>query len=82
MGMEGRYPGALSRYDNETEVCSRCGEDEALRPVLTGTDIERDQWFDTSGKNPYLGDGPNAVMCYYHLTSQEARTAAFEVPTS
>jgi hypothetical protein len=26
----GAYPGALSRIDNETEVCSACGTREAL----------------------------------------------------
>lgn len=26
----GEYPGALSRFDNETYVCSSCGSDEAL----------------------------------------------------
>lgn len=25
------YPGALSRVDNKTEVCSACGLDEAIR---------------------------------------------------
>lgn len=24
------YPGALSRADNETEICSACGTDEAM----------------------------------------------------
>lgn len=27
---EGQYPGALSRWDNDTEVCSACGSDEAM----------------------------------------------------
>jgi ribosomal protein L37E len=27
----GAYPGAMSRWDNETEICSACGQDEALR---------------------------------------------------
>jgi hypothetical protein len=27
---KGQYPGALSRTDNATEVCSRCGQDEAV----------------------------------------------------
>ena len=27
---EGQYPGALSRKDNETEICSACGLAEAL----------------------------------------------------
>jgi DNA-directed RNA polymerase subunit RPC12/RpoP len=26
----GQYPGAISRWDNKTEVCSSCGKDEAL----------------------------------------------------
>lgn len=26
----GAYPGAISRWDNLTEVCSKCGQDEAL----------------------------------------------------
>ena len=26
----GAYPGALSRLDDETEICSACGTDEAM----------------------------------------------------
>lgn len=26
----GAYPGALSRRDNTTEICSKCGVDEAM----------------------------------------------------
>lgn len=26
----GEYPGALSRYDNATEICSACGVAEAM----------------------------------------------------
>lgn len=26
----GAYPGALSRVDNETEICSSCGTEEAM----------------------------------------------------
>lgn len=26
----GEYPGALSRYDNETYICSGCGSSEAM----------------------------------------------------
>lgn len=29
----GLYPGALSRLDNKTEICSECGQDEALRDL-------------------------------------------------
>ena len=31
---QGQYPGALSRYDNETEICSLCGSAEALAPMM------------------------------------------------
>jgi len=38
----GAYPGALSRYDNKTEICSACGIDEAMNNFqnirLTGPD--------------------------------------------
>ena len=27
---KGKYPGALSRTDNETEICSACGTAQAL----------------------------------------------------
>jgi hypothetical protein len=26
----GLYPGAISRLDNETEICSECGQKEAI----------------------------------------------------
>ncbi len=29
----GAYPGALSRKDNKTEICSSCGVKEALGPI-------------------------------------------------
>lgn len=27
----GAYPGAISRVDNKTEICSKCGSDEAVQ---------------------------------------------------
>lgn len=32
----GEYCGALSRLDNATEICSECGEDEAMQEYLFG----------------------------------------------
>ena len=32
----GAYPGAISRIDNETEICSECGQKEAINDWLTG----------------------------------------------
>lgn len=51
----GLYPGALSRDDNRTEVCSACGLDEALR-LLPGAPpaLERAGWFDRTGQRPLL----------------------------
>lgn len=34
----GAYPGALSRWDNKTEICSECGVDEALMQ-MAGMDL-------------------------------------------
>lgn len=31
----GAYPGALSRWDNETEICSLCGSAEAMAPLMS-----------------------------------------------
>lgn len=32
----GEYPGAISRWDNDTEVCSQCGQDEAMAQFTVG----------------------------------------------
>ena len=36
------YP-ALSRKDNKTEICSTCGQAEALLQMM-GTDLKDDKW--------------------------------------
>lgn len=35
----GEYPGAISRIDNKTEICSDCGTEEAILAL-----ISIDQW--------------------------------------
>ena len=30
----GLYPGAISRVDNETEICSNCGVSEAIKDLI------------------------------------------------
>lgn len=40
----GEYPGALSRTDNETYVCSWCGELEAMEQLLLGAPMPKKQW--------------------------------------
>ncbi len=32
---KGRYPGALSRFDNNEEICSACGTAEAMTPFFS-----------------------------------------------
>lgn len=40
----GAYVGALSRADNKTEICSACGEDEALKDFFEGGCEPVDAW--------------------------------------
>lgn len=40
----GAYPGALSRVDNRTEICSACGRDEAMRDLMHLPPIPPDDW--------------------------------------
>jgi hypothetical protein len=40
----GKYPGALSRADNKTEICSPCGEAEALQDWEGGGCTSTDRW--------------------------------------
>lgn len=35
----GNYPGAISRIDNKTEICSDCGTEEAILAL-----IQIDEW--------------------------------------
>jgi len=43
-GSPGAYPGALSRTDNNTEICSRCGEMEALEEMMWGSPLPQTDW--------------------------------------
>lgn len=40
----GQYPGALSRTDNQTYICSECGEQEALEDWLMGGHRSQSTW--------------------------------------
>lgn len=42
--MPGAYPGALSRTDNKTEVCSDCGTDEALEQFFGDGLMPQSKW--------------------------------------
>lgn len=40
----GAYIGALSRTDNNTEICSPCGELEALEDYVHGSPMPQQDW--------------------------------------
>lgn len=40
----GAYPGAISRVDNETEICSGCGMDEAMTVWFEGFLAPIEEW--------------------------------------
>jgi len=40
----GQYPGALSRTDNKTEICSSCGTEEAMLDFGMGELPSQDRW--------------------------------------
>jgi ribosomal protein S27AE len=41
---KGQYPGALSRTDNKTEICSDCGNCEALEDYYDGALLPQSRW--------------------------------------
>lgn len=42
--MPAEYPGALSRADNKTEICSDCGTSEAIEQYTHGECTEVSEW--------------------------------------
>lgn len=40
----GAYPGAISRTDNRTEICSECGTLEALEDYFANALTPQSQW--------------------------------------
>ena len=49
----GAHRGAMSRYDNETEICSRCGSAEAAVSASTATDLMRSPDIPASLTDPW-----------------------------
>lgn len=48
--MQGKYPGALSRTDNMTEICSACGTAEAMEDFYHGMCLQQSAWWATPKK--------------------------------
>jgi hypothetical protein len=40
------YPGAISRKDNVTEICSDCGVEEAVSDWMNPQDVDKNGYFD------------------------------------
>ena len=40
----GAYPGALSRTDNKTYICSACGEEEAMEDFFGDGCTPQEEW--------------------------------------
>jgi hypothetical protein len=64
--MPGAYPGALSRWDNHTEVCSYCGSEEAAFALFAASTAQKngedvDEAINAS-VNPSLGIRPWRVQ--------------------
>ena len=47
---KGQYPGALSRTDNKTEVCSDCGSEEAFEQMGGGL-RPQERWLSFEPRN-------------------------------
>lgn len=41
----GAYPGAISRLDNKTEICSECGMMEAIEQEFSGSPLPKSKWW-------------------------------------
>jgi hypothetical protein len=51
----GAYPGAQSRTDGRTEVCSRCGSEEGMQALTLGACTPQGRW-------PVSPDGPGRAQ--------------------
>ena len=50
----GEYPGALSRTDNQTYVCSQCGQQEALEQFHFGSPLPQSLWQAITAVTDYI----------------------------
>lgn len=55
----GAYPGALSRVDNKTEVCSECGTLEAIEQFTGGEPMPMSMWVSAE---PFASDVKEIAM--------------------
>jgi len=66
----GAYPGALSRWDNDTEICSDCGYEEAIIDWTNGTYREGGSaWLSPTGENPWRE--PERALSLYDIEQRK-----------
>ena len=76
----GKYP-ALSRRDNETDICSECGTIEAFEDFHKKLDKNSDTCEKCGGKHPSVTDtrwGKKLCMdCSYHYINNERHSEGY-----
>ena len=68
----GAYPGAISRYDNKTEVCSACGTAEGVGMMMLG-----DQIYVLRDEAEEFTDDPWEIWCYIIANAKEQLPPVF-----
>ena len=68
----GAYPGAISRYDNKTEVCSACGTAEGVGMMMLGDEI-----YVLRDEAAEFTDDPWEIWCYIIANAKEQLPPVF-----
>lgn len=68
----GAYPGATSRYDNKTEICSACGTTEAVGPMILG-----DELYVLRDEAEEFTDDPWEIWCYIMANAKDQMPPVF-----
>jgi len=68
----GAYPGATSRYDNKTEICSACGTTEAVGPMILGDEI-----YVLRDEAEEFTDDPWEIWCYIMANAKDQMPPVF-----
>ena len=68
----GAYPGATSRYDNKTEICSACGTTEAVAPMILGDEI-----YVLRDEAQEFTDDPWEIWCYIMANAKDQMPPVF-----
>jgi hypothetical protein len=73
----GAYPGAISRWDNKTEICSQCGSDEAMIQMMASMAQADPRAAITPDKRPWVTFGQQWTVI--SVTESEGQVLADHV---